>query len=114
MRIAIGYINALVPNTICDGYGRKNHINQKTNMTMTNSMNPYSFHSTGCTPTAYFVVEVGFREREYSVNICKLQRFQIVLHFICVELWHEDTTDALFGFGRSDNIFPPLSVGMTL
>ena len=41
MRVPIGYINTLVSNTICDGNSREPHINQQTDMAMTNSMNPY-------------------------------------------------------------------------
>ena len=67
MRIPIGYINALMSDTIRDSHSGETHVNQQTDMAMSDSMNPYSFYSAGGAATANFVVKVRFREREYTV-----------------------------------------------
>lgn len=82
MRIAICNINTLMPHTICDGYSREPHIDQQTDVAMSDSVDPYSFHTTGSTTTAYFVVQVGFCKWENTVIFVKLQRFQISFHLL--------------------------------
>ena len=72
MRIPIGYINTLVTNTISDGYSREAHVNQQTDMTMSDSVDPYSLHTAGCTATAYFVMQIGFSEWEDTVIFVEL------------------------------------------
>ena len=72
MCVPIGYINALVSNTISDGDSRKSHVNEQTDVAMSDSVDPYSFHSAGSTTTTYFMVQIGFREREYAVSFFEL------------------------------------------
>ena len=72
MCVPIGYINTLVTNTIGDSYRRESHINQQTDVAMSDSVDSYSFHSAGGTPMANFVVQIGFRERKYMVVFVEL------------------------------------------
>ena len=67
MRIAICYINALMSYTISDSYCREAHINQQTDVAVSDSVDSYSFHSAGGTATANFVMQIGFCKREYTV-----------------------------------------------
>ena len=91
-------------HTICDGYSREAHINQQTDMAMSDSMDPYSFHTAGSAATAYFVMQIGFRKWEYAVNFVELQRVYIRLNFIGVKVRYEDTADTFFCFRRGDDI----------
>ena len=88
MSIPIGYINALMSHTICDSYCREAHIDQQTDMAMSDSVDSYSLHSAGSTATAYFMVKVGFCERKNAISFIEPQRFYISLHFIRVEVRH--------------------------
>ena len=72
MRITISDINTLVPHTVCYSYSGEAHINQQTDVAMSDSVDSYSFHSAGGTPTANFVVQIGFRERKYMVVFVEL------------------------------------------
>ena len=72
MRIAVSYINALVTNTISDSHGGEPHINQQADVAMSDSVNPYSFHSAGDATTTYFVMHIGFCEREDTVSFVEL------------------------------------------
>ena len=67
MSISIGYINTLMTNTISDGHGGEPHIDQQTDVAVSDSVDSYSFDTTGGTTTANFMVEVRFREREDAV-----------------------------------------------
>ena len=61
---------------------------------VSDSVDPYSFHSAGGTAAAHLVVEVRFHSRKYTVIFIELQRLQISLHLICIEVWHKDTANA--------------------
>ena len=58
MRITISYVNALMSDTISNSYSREAHVNEQADVAMSDSVDPYSFHATCCTATAYFVVQI--------------------------------------------------------
>ena len=72
MCVPIGYINALVSNTISDGDSRKSHVNEQTDVAMSDSVNPYSLYTAGGTASAHFVMQIGFCEWEYTVIFVEL------------------------------------------
>ena len=73
MFIYVSNINALMRNTISNNHSRETQIYQQTDMAMSDSLDPYSFHSFPNTPTTYFVMQVEFCEWEYIVIFSELQ-----------------------------------------
>ena len=67
MHIPISNINTLMSYSISDGYRREAHVNQQTDVAMSDSVDPYSFYSADGTATANFVMQIGFGEREDTI-----------------------------------------------
>lgn len=65
MRIAIGYINTLVPHSIFNGNSGESHINQQTDMAMSNSVDPYSLYTARGTATEHFMMQIDSAFGEY-------------------------------------------------
>ena len=103
MCIPICHINTLVSHTIRDGDSRKSHVNEQTDVAMSDSVESYSLHSADSTTTAYFMMQIRFREREDTVIFVKLQQFYIRLHLVGVEIRHKHTANAFLGFRRCTN-----------
>lgn len=60
MRISMGYINAFMYRTIRNRDSREAHIGHQADMTMSDPVAPYLFHSAGSTTTAHFVEQISF------------------------------------------------------
>ena len=75
-------------------------------MTMSDAVNPYTFHSAGCTSAAHFMMQVGFCEPEYP--LCFRYIFQggdILPNLLRKEIRHQHTTDTFICFRWGNDIF---------
>ena len=111
MGITVGDINTLMPNTLRDGQGGKAHVDQQTDVAMSQIVYANPFHPCLLTATVHVPVEIAFADGEHpAVRLHSIELLEVVLEFITEELRHLDHAVTLGCFRRSDHIllFEPL------
>ena len=107
MGIAIGDVRAFVTDTITDSDRRKSHVDKQGDMAVPQIMYANDLNARCLAAAKHFTVHIRFREWEKPVSITKsVKRVEILFHFLTEKIGHNDRSDALFGFGRRDNITP--------
>src|SRR5699024_3883141 len=105
MCIPIRDINAFMPYPVCDCQSCKTHINQQTDMTVPQVMNPDSLYPSLLTAAIHFSMKVTFRNREYTIiRFNSIQLFQVVLNLVAKELRHLDHTNTFRSLRGSDKV----------
>ena len=100
MGVAVGDVGTLMPHTLRDGQGGKAHVDQQTNMAVSQIVYANPFHSSLLAATVHFPVEIAFADGEHpAVRLHAVELLEVVLKFITQELRQLDHPVALGRLG---------------
>lgn len=105
MGIAVGDVDALVPHALCDGQGGKAHVNQQTDVAMSQIVYANPFHPSLLAATVHFPMEIAFADGKHpAVRLHAVELLEVVLQLVTQKLGHLDHPVALGRFGRGNDI----------
>ena len=105
MRVVVGNVDALVPDTVGDGNGGEAHVDQQRDMRMSEVVNSYLFHACALGPLLHLVVQSAVAHGEDTIpGADVIEGSDVVLHFVRKGFVHPDGTDALGGLGLCDYV----------
>ena len=105
MSIAVGNVNALMSHTLRDGQGGKAHVDQQTDVAVSQIVYANPFHPRLLAATVHFPVEIAFADREHpAVRLHAVEMLEVVLELVTEELGHLDHPVALGRFGGGNDI----------
>ena len=107
MCISVGNIYAFVTNTVSNCQSRESHINQQTNVAVTNIVDSNALHPGCLAPPIHLMVQIMLANGKNAViGFCAVEHFDIVLHLLSKKFWHQDFAIAFLGLGRGNDILP--------
>ncbi len=105
MSVAVGDVDALMPHTLRDGQGGKAHVDQQTDVAMSQIVYADAFYSGLLTASVHFPVEIAFTDGKHpAIRLHPIELPEVVLEFITQELRHLDHPIALGRFGGGNDI----------
>ena len=105
MGVTVGDVDTLMPHALCDGQGGKAHVDQQTDVAMSQIVYANPFHSRLLAATVHFPVKIAFTDGEHpAVRLHAIELLEIVLELITQELGHLDHPVALGRLGGGDDI----------
>ena len=105
MSIAVGDVDALMPHTLRDGQGGKAHVDQQTDVAMSQIVYTDALYPSLLATSVHFPVEIAFADGEHSaIRLHPVELLEVVLEFITQELRHLDHPVALGRFGGGNDI----------
>ena len=105
MSVAVGDVDALMPHALCDGQGGKAHVDQQTDVAMSQIVYANPFHPCLLAATVHFPVEIAFANGKHpAVRLHAVELLEVVLEFITQELGHLNHPVVLGRFGCGNDI----------
>ena len=107
MSIAVSNIYALVANTVSDCQSGESHINQQTNVAVTNIVDSDALYPGRLAAPIHLMVQIMLADGENAViGFCTVEHFNIVLHLLREEIRHQNFTITFLGLRCSYDILP--------
>ena len=107
MRIVVSDVDALMAYSVCDGRGRKAHINQKRYRAMPDVVDSDALDPSLFRAPLHLPVEIALSDSEYpTMRPDAVEHFEIVLNFICQKLRHGDDAVAFLCLWRGNQVLP--------
>ena len=105
MSIAVGDVDTFMPHALRDGQGGKAHVDQQTDVAMSQIVYANPFHPRLLAAAVHFPVEIALADGEHpAVRLHAIELLEIVLELITQELGHLDHPVALGRLGGGDDI----------
>ena len=105
MGVAVSDVDALMSHTLRDGQSSKAHVDQQTDVTMSQVMYADAFYPGLLAATIHFPVEIAFADGEHpAVRLHAIELLEVVLELVTEELGHLDHPVALGRLGGGDDI----------
>ena len=105
MGVAVGDVDTLMPHTLRDGQSGKAHVNQQTDVAMSQIVYANPFHPSLLAAAVHFPVEIAFADGKHpAVRLHTVELLEVVLQLVTQELGHLDHPVALGRFGRGNDI----------
>ena len=105
MGVAVGDVDTLMPHVLRDGQGGKAHVDQQTDVAMSQIVYANPFHPRLLAATIHFPVEIAFADWEHpAVRLHAVELLEVVLQLVTEELGHLDHPVALGRLGGGDDI----------
>ena len=83
MSVAVSNIYTLVTNTVSDCQSRESHINQQTNVAVTNIVDSDALYPGRFTAPVHFMVQIVLADGENAViGFCAVEHLNVVLHLL--------------------------------
>ena len=104
MSVAVGDVNAFVPDALGNGNGGEAHFNQQGNVTVSEIVNPDAFNACGFCAPVHLMVQICLGDGEDAViGFQPIQRLDVILHLIHEKLRDFDRSVALGRFRWRDD-----------
>ena len=105
MGVAVGDVDTLMPHTLRDGQGGKAHVDQQTDVAVSQIVYANPFYPCLLAATVHFPVKIAFADGKHpAVRLHTVKLLEVVLEFITQELRHLNHPVALGRFGRGNDI----------
>ena len=105
MGVAVGDVDALMSHTLRDGQSGKAHVDQQTDVAMSQIVYANPFHPRLLAAAVHFPVEIALADGEHpAVRLHAVELLEVVLELITEELGHLNHTVALGRLGGGDDI----------
>ena len=105
MGVAVGDVDALMPHALRDGQGGKAHVDQQTDVAVSQIVYANPFHPRLLAATVHFPVKIAFADGEHSaVRLHAVELLEVVLQLVTQELGHLNHPVALGRLGGGDDI----------
>ena len=100
MGVAVGDVDTLMSHTLCDSQGGKAHVDQQTDVAMSQIVYADALYPCLLAATVHFPVEIAFADGEHpAVRLHAVELLEVVLQLVTQELGHLDHPVALGRFG---------------
>ncbi len=105
MSVAVGDVDALVSYALRNSQGGKAHVDQQTDVAMSQIVYANPFHPSLLAATVHFPVKIAFADGEHpAVRLHAVELLEVVLKLVTEKLGHLDHPVALGRFGRGNDI----------
>lgn len=105
MGVSVGDVDTLMPHTLCNSQGSKAHVDQQTDVAMSQIVYTNAFYPSLLTATVHFSMEIAFADGKHpAVRLHAIELLEVVLQLITEELRHLDHAVTLGCFRCSDHI----------
>ncbi len=105
MGVTVGDVDTLMPHTLCNSQGSKAHVDQQTDVAMSQIVYANAFYPSLLTATVHFSVKIAFADGEHpTVRLHSIELLEVVLQLITEELRHLDHSIALGRLGGGNDI----------
>ena len=105
MFIAVCDLDNLMSYALRNSQGSKAHVDQQTDVAMSQIVYANPFHPSLLAATVHFPVEIAFADGKHpAVRLHAVELLEVVLKRITEKLWHLNHPVALGCFGRGNNI----------